>query len=124
MYQSLIALSGNIKFRFQERIIGFLNFFRFFQGKDAFRFQLLEIDFLWIWMLCNQIIQTWLREFWLIAFVVAVFSVTQQIDKNISVEFLTVFHRHFNRLNNRFYIVTIDMEHRTKRCFCNIGTIR
>ncbi|MNV21672.1 hypothetical protein D3C71_1126140 [compost metagenome] len=74
-------------------------------------------------MFCNNIVQIRLCELRFITFVVTIFTVTQQIDEDITVEFLTVFHRDFNRLDHSLNIVSVYVEYGRKRCFRNVRTI-
>ena len=72
-------------------------------------------------MLGNDVIQFWLREFRLIAFIVTMSAVAQQIDKNILSEFLTVFNGQVRHKAYRFSIIAIYVKYRSIN---NLGKIR
>ncbi len=75
-------------------------------------------------MFCNGFVQLRLREHRLIAFVVSVFSVAQQINVNVPIPALAVCKRNSHHLHDCFRIVRIDMEreglsHLTHICAIN-----
>src|SRR6056300_528200 len=74
-------------------------------------------------MLRNSFIKLRLSKTWLITFVVAVLSVTQQIDKHVCVVTLSPFHGQLHDINDCFNIISVYMEDRTLGGFGNIGTI-
>ena len=110
-------------FVFQELLINLLNLLGFFGRNQGFALQLLQIDFSWVWMLSDDVVELRLREFWFVALVVAVLAVAQKIDEDVAVKSLAVFHGNFNGSNYRLDVVTVDMENRTKCCFGNVCTI-
>ena len=77
----------------------------------------------WIVVFGNGLVQLRLREHGLVAFVVAVFAVPQQIDVDVLVPPLAVGQRDAHDLNHGFRLVSVDVEYERLGHFANIGAV-
>ena len=68
----------------------------------------------------DELVHKWLREAWLIAFVVAATSVADHIDDDIFIKFLTVFKGKACNANTCLWIIAVDVEDRS---FNQLGNI-
>ncbi|CAI8254541.1 MAG: Uncharacterised protein [Flavobacteriia bacterium] len=71
----------------------------------------------------DGLVEQWLRETWLISFVVPVFAVAKQIDEHITIVALSVFGRKEHRMNDGLDIVSIHVQYRREHHFSNIRTV-
>ena len=74
-------------------------------------------------MLRNGLVQKRLGETWLITFIVTVLAVTQQVDENISIKSLAVFHCKADSVYQGFRIITVHMEYRCQDHLRYVRTI-
>ena len=109
---------------FQKLIKLVVQLHRFIRSENALRNQLFGINISWARMFFNGFIKQWLSESGFISFVMAVFAVTQNIDKNIRVKFLPEFHSQFHCKNYSFNIVAIYVKNRRTGYLCHVGAIR
>ena len=83
--------------------------------------QFAGVNFPGIRVFFDDFVQARLGKSRFIGFVVAVPSVSQQVNEHIGMEVLAVFNRQLNGKYHRFHIICIDVEHRR---LGNLGHIR
>src|SRR5690606_2562766 len=81
------------------------------------------IHFTWVGLPRYDIVQLRLGKFRLVALIVAMAPVTQQIDENVLEKFLPVFHRQVGGERNSFGIVTVDVKDGCVNDLCDIGAV-
>lgn len=75
------------------------------------------------WDRINNLVHHGLSETWLIEFVVSVLSVSDDIDDNILLEFLSVLEGQFEDLVNKFWSISVNVEDWSLNGFSQISTI-
>lgn len=93
------------------------HFFPLFLGDNSVFDQLFFINFdNWL-HLSDLVVHEWLSESWLIQFIVAELSVSNQIDHNVLSELLSVFSCSSESFGDIVNCVSIDMEYRGVNTF-------
>ena len=85
--------------------------------------QLGVVDFARIRMARNRLVQQRLGEAGLVALVVAVLAVAEQVNKYVASEVLAVFHREAHGVHHRFYVVAVHVQYRSQYHLGHVGRI-
>lgn len=69
----------------------------------------------------DLIIHYWLGEGWLINFIVAVSTITDQVNHEVFFEFGSVFYCEFAELMETLNILTVNVKNWNFKCFANVA---
>ena len=100
------------------------NFFYFFEINQPFFEQSFTVNLSRRRMFANRFIHARLGEHRLITFIVAMTSITENINDHITFKLLSELSSEISDPNNGFRVVTIDMKNRRLHTFGNISRIR
>lgn len=121
------SFKGNIFtlliFFFKSRINLLFRNFIFFFGYHSLINQLLFVNLTNWSHFGNLFVHQGLSEGWLIEFIVTVFSISNKINHDIMVEFLTIFSSNGENVMYILKTLSIDMEDRSIYGFCKIGSM-
>ena len=88
---------------------------------QALGLELLQVELPGIRVLLDGLVELGLREFGLVALVVAILPVTEQVDEDVPVPTLAVFQGNPHRRDHRLGVVCVDVEDRAVR---GLGDVR
>src|SRR5579871_4356545 len=95
-----------------------------FLGKGSLGKKFVNVDLQSRFLALDNLVHPWLSETRLIRFIVALLSITDDINDDIRLELLSPVCRELMNKRNGFRIITVDMENRTIIGLADISCIR
>jgi hypothetical protein len=99
------------------------HFLNTFSINYSFTYQFLWVSLKYIRLILYYLIHFWLSKTWLILLIMSPSSISNNIDKNILFEFLSISYSNFHALIKNIWLITIHMNNWNINCFGNFSTI-